>query len=133
MHKICRCDQALSFRLRHHLCRQGLALAGTRQLRSQDPVPVHAYRTERVAGSERREGADEVGSGIRVRGGNGDVNDYRDEDRTGAETGTRTGVEANEGAQDGNEDGSGNGDGGGDPWTKAGWERGRERGRKREQ
>ena len=29
-HKNCRRDQALLFRTRHHLCRQGLALVGTR-------------------------------------------------------------------------------------------------------
>ena len=50
--KSCRRDQALSFRSRHHLCRQGVALAGTRQLRSQGPVPVHAHRTEGGTGSE---------------------------------------------------------------------------------
>ena len=38
--------QALSFRMRHHLCRQGGALASPRQLRSQGPVPVHAHRTK---------------------------------------------------------------------------------------
>ena len=27
-HKSCRLDQALSFRTHHHLCRQGVALAG---------------------------------------------------------------------------------------------------------
>ena len=31
--------QALSFRTRHHLCRQGVALASTRQLPSQSPGP----------------------------------------------------------------------------------------------
>ena len=43
-HKNFRCDQALSFRTRHNLCRQGVAIAGTRQLRSQGPIPVHAHR-----------------------------------------------------------------------------------------
>ena len=45
-------QQALSFRTRHHLCRQGVTLASTRQLRSQGPVSVQAYRTEGVTGSE---------------------------------------------------------------------------------
>ena len=107
--------QALSFRTRHHLCRQKVALAGTRQLRSQGPVSVHAYRTKRVTRSEEREGANGVGGGIRVGGGNrdengvwsgnGDVN----VDENGDGAGTRTGVEANEGTQDGNGDGSGDG------------------------
>ena len=44
-HKKCRRAQALSFRTCHHLCRQGVALAGTQQLRLQGPVPVHAHRT----------------------------------------------------------------------------------------
>ena len=40
-----------------------MAFAGTRQLRSQGPVPVHyAHRTERVTGSEGREGANGVGA-----------------------------------------------------------------------
>ena len=60
-HKNCRRDQALSFRMRHHLGRQGVALAGTRQLRSQGLVPVHAHRTEGVTGSEGREGPNGVG------------------------------------------------------------------------
>ena len=67
-------QQALSFRTRHHLCRQAVALASTRHLRSQGAVFVHAYRTERVTGSEAREGANGVGGGIRVEGGNGDGN-----------------------------------------------------------
>ena len=100
---------------RHHLCRQGAALASTRQLRSQGPISVHAHRTGRVTGSEGREGANGVGGGIRVGGadgdgngvggGNGDVNGHGDGD--GAGVGTR--VEVNEGAQDGNGGGSGGG------------------------
>ena len=82
-----------------------MALASTRQLRSQGLVSVHAHRTEGVTGSEGRAGA------------NGDVNG--DVDGDGA--GTKTGVEASEGAQDGN------GVGGGDSWMNAGWERGRKR------
>ena len=108
-------QQALSFRTRHHLCRQGVALASTRQLRSQGPVSVQAHRTEGVTGCEGQEGANGVGGGIGVGGGNGDgngvgggngdVNGHGDGDGAGA--GTGTGVEVNEGAQDGNGGGSG--------------------------
>ena len=109
-------QQTLSFRTRHHLCRQGVAPACTRQLRSQGPVSVQqAHRTEVVTGSEGREGANGVGGGIGVGGGNGDgngvgggngdVNDHGNGDGAGA--GTGTGVKVNEGAQDGNGDGSG--------------------------
>ena len=47
-HKSCRGHQALYFRTRHHLCRQGMALAGTRQLCSQGLVSVHALCTEGI-------------------------------------------------------------------------------------
>ena len=68
-----------------------------------------------ITGSERQEGANGVGSGIRVGDGNGDndgnVNGHGD----GNGAGTGTGVEVNEGAQngkkDGNEDGAGTGTG----------------------
>ena len=112
-------QQALSFRMRHHLCRQGVALASIRKLRSQGPVSVQAHRTEGVTGSEGQERANGVGGGIGVGGGNGDgngvgggngdVNGHGDGDGAGA--GTETGVEVNEGAQDGNGDGSGDGAG----------------------
>ena len=109
-------QQALSFRTRHHLCRQGVALASIRQLRSQGPMSVQAHRTETVTGSGGREGANGVGGGIGGGGGNGDGNGVWGEngdvnghgEGDGAEAGT--GVEVNEGAQDGD----GNGDGGGD-------------------
>ena len=91
------------FRTHHHLCRQGVALAGPRQLRSQGPVSVHAHCTEGVTGSEAREGANGFGVEIRVNGGNGDVN--------GDVDGAGTGVEASERTQDGNGDGSGEGAG----------------------
>ena len=110
-------QQALSFRTHHHLCRQAMALASTRQPRSQGPASVQAHRTRGVTGSEGQEGANGVGGGIGVGGengdGNGDVNGHGDGD--GAETGT--GVEVNEGTQDGNGNGNGDGDGdgGGDP------------------
>ena len=66
-------QHALSFRTRHHLRRQGVALAGTRQLRLQGPLSVHAYPTKGKTGSEGREGANGVGDGI-VGGGNGEGN-----------------------------------------------------------
>ena len=82
-------------------------------------VPVQAHRTEGVTGSVGQEGANGVGGGIRVGGGNGDdhevgggngdVNGHGDGDGAGA--GTETGVEVNQGAQDGNGDGSGDGAG----------------------
>ena len=104
-------QQALSFRTRHHLCRQGVALTSTRQPHAQGPASVQAHRTGGVTGSEGQEGANGVGGGIGVGGGNGDgngdVNGHGDRD--GARTGT--GVEVNEGAQDGNGDGSGDGAG----------------------
>ena len=108
-------QQALSFRTRHHICRQGVALASTRQLRLQGPASVQAHRTGVVTGSEGQEGTNGVGGGIGVGGENGggngvgggygDVNGHGD--GNGAEAGTETGVEANEGAQDGNGEGSG--------------------------
>ena len=63
-------QQTLSFRTRHHLCRQGVALASARQLRSQGPVLVEAHRIEGVIASEGREGA----SGVRSRNGVGGGN-----------------------------------------------------------
>ena len=74
LHKSYRPDQAHSFRTRHHLCSQGVALAGTRQLCSQGPVSVPAHRTEGATVSERREGENWVGGEIRNGGGNGDWN-----------------------------------------------------------
>ena len=110
-HKNCTRDKALLSHTRHHLSRQGVALVGTRQLRSQGLVPVHAHRTERATGSEGREGLSGVGSGIGVGGGNGDGNGVGagDGGGDGAGTGAGKGVEANEEVQDGN--GAGNVDG----------------------
>ena len=57
-------QQVLSFRTRHHLCRQGVALASTRRPHSQGPASVQAHRTGggnwiRGAGrSERGRGRD---------------------------------------------------------------------------
>ena len=103
-------QQTLSFHTRHHLCRQGVALATTWQLYSQGPVSIYAHRTEGVTGPEKQEGANGVGGGIGVRGRNGDgngvggrdgdVDDDGGADKVGEETETGTGVEANEGAQD---------------------------------
>ena len=45
-------QQALSFRTRHHLCRQGVALASTRRPHSRGPASVQAHRTGGVTGSE---------------------------------------------------------------------------------
>ena len=68
-HGNCRRDQALSFCTRHYLCRQGVALASTRQLRSQGSAPVQAHCTEGVTRFEGREGANRVGGGIEIRSG----------------------------------------------------------------
>ena len=115
-------QQALLFPMRHHLSRQRVALASTRQLYSQGPVSVYAHRTEGVTGPKEQEGANGVGGGIGVRGRNGDgngiggrdgdVNDDGDTDDVGAETGMGTWVEANEGAGRGQSgDGAGTGTG----------------------
>ena len=104
-------QQALLFRTRHHLCRQGVALANTRRPHSQGPASVQAHRTGGVTGSEGQEGANGVGGGIGVGGGNGDGNGDVDGQGDGDGAGAGTGVEANEGAQDGNGDGSGDGAG----------------------
>ena len=106
-------QQALSFRTRHHLCRQGVALASTRRPHSQGPASVQAHGTGGITGSEGQEGANGVGGGIEVGGGNGDGNGDVDGQGDGDGAGAGTGVEANEGAQDGNGDGSGDGSGDG--------------------
>ena len=82
-----------------------MALAGTRQLRSQGPVSADAHYTEGVTPSVGRERAN--GVRIRVGGGNGDGNGVGganvgvngDGDGDGAET--RTGVEVSKRTQDG--------------------------------
>ena len=106
-------QQALSFRTRHHLCRQGVALASTRRPHSQGPASVQGHRTGGVTRSEGQEGANGVGGGIGVGGGNGDGNGDVDGQWDGDGAGAGTGVEANEGAQDGNGSGDGSGDGAG--------------------
>ena len=104
-------QQALSFRTRHHLCRQEVALASTRQPQSQGRASVQTHRAGGVTGSEGQEGANGVGGGIGVGGGNRDGNGDVDGHGDGDGAGTGTGVEVNEGAQDGNGDGSGDGAG----------------------
>ena len=104
-------QQALSFRTRHHLCRQGGALASTRQPHLQGPASVHAHRTGWVTGSEGQEGAKGDGGGIGVEGGNGDGNGDVNGHGDGDGAGTGTGVEVNEGAQDGSGHGAGTGTG----------------------
>ena len=98
-------QQALSFRTRHHLCRQGVALASTRWPNSQGPASVQAHRTGGATGSEGQEGAKGGGGGIVVGCGNGDGNGDVD------------------GQGDG--DGAGAGTGGGNERRSAGRERGR--------
>ena len=100
-------QQALSFRTRHHLCKQGVALASTRQPHAQGPASVQAHRTGGVTGSEGQEGANGVGGGIGVGGGNGDGNGDVNGQGDGGRAGAGTGVEVSEGAQDGSGDGSG--------------------------
>ena len=104
-------QQALSFRTRHHLCRQGVALASTRRPHSQGPASVQAHRTGEVTGPKGQKGANGVGGGIGVGGGNGDGNGDVDGHGDGDGAGAGTGVEVNEGAQDGNGDGNGDGAG----------------------
>ena len=86
-----------------------MALADTRQLRSQDPVPVQAHSTDGVREFKGRSGANGVGGGIRVEVGNGDGNGVGD--RNGD-----VNLEATKGTQ------SGNGMEAGTGW--GGWRRG---------
>ena len=55
-------QQSLSFRTRHHLCRQRVALASTRQPHAQGPASVQAHRTGGVTAS-RGTGRSEWGRG----------------------------------------------------------------------
>ena len=77
----------------------GVALASTRQPRSQGPASVQAQRTGGVTGSEGQEGANGVGGGIGVGGGNGDGNGDVNGHGDGEGAGAGTGVEVNDGAQ----------------------------------
>ena len=104
-------QQALSFRTRHHLCRQGVALASTLRPHSPGPASVQAHRTGGVTGSEGQGGANGVVGVIGVGGGNGDGNGDVDGHGDGDGAGAGTRVEVNKGAQDGNGDGAGTGAG----------------------
>ena len=108
-----------------------MALSGTRPLRSQDAVSVHAHCTEEVTGSEGRERANGVGGVIGLGSGNEDGNGVGegnwDVNGVGDE---RTNVKWNRGRNRGR-GGKGNENKGGDPRMDTRWERGRERGRKR--
>ena len=104
-------QQALLFRTRYHLCRQGVALASTRRPHAQGPASVQAHRTGEVTRSEGQDRANGVGGGIGVGDENGDGNGKVNGHGDGDGAGTGTEVEVNEGAQDGNGDGSGDGAG----------------------
>ena len=126
-------EQALLFRWRHHLCRQGMAFAGPRQLHSQNPATVQANCTERVTRSERQKGANGNGNGNGNGDGDGDgveaeaeaerdqgwmrVNECRTATGTGAGTEAETRRRVQGGSVDGNGDGNkgckGDGNGGG--------------------
>ena len=80
-----------------------MALAGTRQLRSQGPVSVNAHRTERVTVSEGQEEAHVAGGRIGAGGGGGDCIGVgvagmwaRNGGGHADGAGTRTGLKANE-------------------------------------
>ena len=60
-------DQTLPFRKRHHFCRQEVALAGSHQLRVQDPVLTRPCGAEGRTGHQRREEGNDDGN--RVGGG----------------------------------------------------------------
>ena len=122
-------QQTLSFHSRHHLCIQEVALASTRQLRSQGPVFAHTNCTKGITGFEGREGANGVGGGIGV--GGGTVIGGGNGDGSGDGNGVGGGGGNKNGDGHGDGDGDGNGDGGEDLGTNKVWERRLERGRKR--
>ena len=86
-------QQVLSFRTRHHLCRQGATLAGSQQLHPQDPMPVQVHCTEGRTGSKGRGGANRDGNGVEDRkdddDGDGDRNESSSGIRNGSGSGTR--------------------------------------------
>ena len=104
-------QQVLSFRTRHHLCRQGVALASTQQPPSQGPASVQAHRTRGVTEFDGQEGANGVWGGIGVGGGNGDCN----EDVNGHGDGNGGGGEQRSTGRQRGRGGDGDRDGGGDP------------------
>ena len=85
-------QQALLIRTRYHLCKQGVALAGTRQLRSQGPVSVHAPTVPSPG-----DGKERTGSGAESESG----------------TGSKMGTGSEKGKGDVKADGDGDGDGAG--------------------
>ena len=91
----------------------GGSTAGTRQLRSQGLVPVHAHRTEGLTGSVGREGANGVGGGIGGGAGSAEGRERRWERCRGRERGKRW---------------CGDGNGGGGQRKSARWDLGRKRG-----
>ena len=64
--KTCRRDQSFLFHTRHDRCGLRVALAGTRELRSQPPGSIHAHRTEGVTGRKVGEETNVFRVGIRV-------------------------------------------------------------------
>ena len=94
-------QQAISFGTRYLLCRYGVALAGTQQLRSQGPVPVHAHCADGRTGSEGREKAnrDGHGDGNGDGDGNGSGSGGRDERTNARRNVGRRGGDTREGAK----------------------------------
>ena len=92
-------------------------LVGTRKLRSQRPVFVHAHYTEEVSRSKGREGVNGVGCGNLVGDGNGNRSEIGggngnvDADWSRDRKGMGTEMEGNEKTQYENSDGSGYGAG----------------------
>ena len=88
-------QQVLSFRTHHHLCREGVVVASTRQLRSQGRCQYKYIVPRGLRDPWDGKGGVGVGGGSGdsngVRGGNGDVNGHGDGDGVG----TGTGVEVN--------------------------------------
>ena len=66
-------QKALSFRTRHHLCRQGVALASTRQPHSQGPASVQAHVDENGDG----DGSEDCSGDGNGDDNNGNGNEYR--------------------------------------------------------
>ena len=73
-------DQTLPLRTWHHLCRYDMALAGSKQLRAQDPAPTRRSGTEGRTGHEGW--VEERCDGNRDGDGNGD--EGRDEGENGS-------------------------------------------------
>ena len=86
-------QKELSFRVRHHLWRQGVTLTGTKQLRSYGPVTVHAHCTPGVK-QVRGTG---VGTGTGTGWEQGQRREREPKTGTGAAVGTVTGAAAETG------------------------------------